>query len=82
MILLGAIMKIKLTGLDELTRSDEKSYSGEMWAHIDLKDQTFKITTFVHDVSYEEAKRAILAEVENFGKNLTALASKECALLE
>jgi hypothetical protein len=77
-------MKIKLTGLDELTSSDEKKffYSGEMSAHIDLKNQFFILTTFVHDVSYEEAKRAILVEVENFGKNLTALASKECALLE
>ena len=77
-------MKIKLTGLDELTSSDEKKffYSGEMSAHIDLKNQSFILTTFVHDVSYEEAKRAILVEVENFGKNLTALASKECALLE
>ena len=76
-------MKIKLTGLDELSRCDEKKlYTGEMSAHIDVKEQSFILKTFVHDVSYEEAKRVILAEVENFGKTLSALASKECALLK
>jgi hypothetical protein len=76
-------MKIKLTGLDELTRADEKKlYSGDMSAHIDVENQSFRLTTFVHDVSYEEAKRTILKEVEDFGKNLASLASRERALLD
>ena len=76
-------MKIKLTGLDELTKSDTKRlYSGEMSAHIEFENQCFTLATFVHDVSYEEAKRAILGQVENFGKNLASLASKEGALLK